>query len=167
MTNRDPTRLFDPVPTTLEELKRLYHALAFQHHPDRGGDTAMMQAINAEYDRLFAIVGSTHRNAEGKTYTKATAETPEDFKDIIEALVRLPGLVIEIIGSFVWVTGNTRQHKDTLKALDFRFNGKKAAWYLAPEGWHRRTRKQFDLDEIREMFGTERIESKQGKLTVA
>jgi len=158
---------FVPLPTTLEELKRVYHALAFKHHPDRGGDTATMQAINAEYDRLFGVVGSTHRNAEGQTYTKATTETPEDFKAVIEALVGLPGLIIEIIGRFVWVTGNTRQHKDTLKALDFRFNGKKSAWYLAPEGWHRRTRKQFDLDEIRDMFGCERIEPRQGKLTVA
>jgi hypothetical protein len=34
----------------LEELKKLYHQLARQHHPDLGGNTLTMQEINAEYD---------------------------------------------------------------------------------------------------------------------
>lgn len=37
------------------ELKSQYKALALANHPDRGGDTATMQAINAEYDRLYVI----------------------------------------------------------------------------------------------------------------
>src|SRR3712207_5728063 len=34
---------------SLAELKKLYHQLARQHHPDLGGDTEIMQQINAEY----------------------------------------------------------------------------------------------------------------------
>lgn len=37
--------------TTLEDLKKEYRRLTMLHHPDRGGDTATMQAINAEHDR--------------------------------------------------------------------------------------------------------------------
>ena len=44
---------FNPVPKTLEELKRQYRTLAMKHHPDCGGNTADMQSINAEYDTLF------------------------------------------------------------------------------------------------------------------
>ena len=39
--------------TTLEELKAEYKKLVMKHHPDRGGDTATMQEINAEYDEAF------------------------------------------------------------------------------------------------------------------
>ena len=41
-------------PHTLEELKKQYKALALKYHPDCGGDTAIMQAVNAEYDELFS-----------------------------------------------------------------------------------------------------------------
>ena len=38
---------------TLDELKKVYKHLAQKHHPDVGGDTATMQAINAEYEERF------------------------------------------------------------------------------------------------------------------
>lgn len=40
-------------PATLEELKKQYKQLVIKHHPDKGGNTADMQEINAEYDRLL------------------------------------------------------------------------------------------------------------------
>lgn len=39
---------------SFEDLKAQYRALAMKNHPDRGGDLATMQAINAEYDALHA-----------------------------------------------------------------------------------------------------------------
>lgn len=48
-------------PQTLEELKKQYKQLAVKHHPDKGGNTADMQEINAEYDRLFELLKNTHR----------------------------------------------------------------------------------------------------------
>jgi hypothetical protein len=37
---------------TLDELRKEYRRLAFLYHPDKGGDTAIMQVINYQYDRL-------------------------------------------------------------------------------------------------------------------
>lgn len=37
---------------TPEEIKRAYRRLASQHHPDKGGDTAQFQAIQAAYEVL-------------------------------------------------------------------------------------------------------------------
>ncbi len=34
---------------TLDEARDEYHRLCFKHHPDHGGDTLVMQAINAAY----------------------------------------------------------------------------------------------------------------------
>ena len=45
---------------TLDELKRAYRLLCMKHHPDVGGDTATMQAINAEHDELFEQLKRAH-----------------------------------------------------------------------------------------------------------
>jgi curved DNA-binding protein len=37
---------------TPDEIKKAYRKLASQHHPDRGGDTAMFQKIQVAYDTL-------------------------------------------------------------------------------------------------------------------
>ena len=86
-------------PTTLEELKAQYKKLAFQYHPDVGGDNESMKAVNAEYDELFSVLKNVHRNAKGEMYTHAPKEdeqpeAPEEFRDLISKLVRLAGVTV-------------------------------------------------------------------------
>ena len=38
---------------SLTDLKKEYRRLALEHHPDKGGDTAIMQQVNTEFGRLF------------------------------------------------------------------------------------------------------------------
>lgn len=158
---------FNPVPRTLEELKRQYRTLAMKHHPDCGGSTADMQSINAEYDVLFAKLKDIHTSADGSTYTATTTETPEQFKNIINRLIVLEGINIEIIDSWLWVTDNTYQHKEIIKSLMFRWSSSKKAWYFHGDNYHKTSRKTFTLDEIRDLFGSQTIVSKpQLKLTI-
>ena len=42
--------------TTLDEVKATYRDLAMKNHPDRGGDTETMQAINREYAYACAYI---------------------------------------------------------------------------------------------------------------
>jgi len=146
-------RYFTPIPETLEELKAQYRQLAQIHHPDKGGDTAIMQTINAEYDELFPQLKDVHKTKDGETYTarQESTETADQFKDLITQLMRMDDIVI---GCFVWVTGDTKPHKEQLKALGFKWHSKKSAWYLAPEGYRQRSRREYGLDEIRSMYGT-------------
>lgn len=39
----------------MADLKKEYRRLALQHHPDKGGDTAIMQQVNTEFERLFKV----------------------------------------------------------------------------------------------------------------
>lgn len=102
---------------TLEELKKAYHRLCLKLHPDVGGSDDEMKILNAEYERLFEQVKNIHVNKVGETYERETDETPEAFQELIAELLKMDGIEIEIIGCFVWVSGNTKPHKEQLKAL--------------------------------------------------
>ena len=147
---------FIPIPGTLEELKGQYRKLAFQHHPDKGGDTEIMKAINNEYDELFAKLKNVHKTKDGETYTakQESTETADQFKDLINELMKMDNIIIEIIGCFAWVTGETKPYKEKLKELKFQWHNGKTAWYLKPEDYNHRSHREYGLDEIRAMYGT-------------
>jgi curved DNA-binding protein CbpA len=157
-------------PATLEELKKQYKALALKYHPDKGGDTATMQAINNEYESLFAYLKDTHRNKDGEIYTarEPSEEAADEYINIINELIKLDGVIIEICGRFLWLSGNTFAHKKIIKALRFRWSHDKKAWYLSPQGYRRSSRHDWTMQDIRERFGSEFVhrdrEAEQGNL---
>lgn len=140
----------------LNELKAAYRKLAMANHPDRGGDPEIMKAINAEYTILF------NRLKDGYNATrdcdKETTETPEDFINIIETLLKLEGISIELCGRWLWIGGNTYQHKDALKAAGCRWcSGKKLwSWHFEEDSCLRK-RKSTDMDTIRFKYGSQII----------
>ena len=138
----------------LDELKAAYRRLAMKHHPDRGGDVETMKAINAEHDALFEALKKKH-NENADDYHKTT-ETPEEFREIIMKLIIIPGLDVELCGSWLWIGGNTREHKEELKALGCRWSQNKKRWYWhhAEEGrkWRRGT---YSMNEIRTKYGSQ------------
>lgn len=139
--------------TTLEELKSKYKQLALKYHPDKGGNTQTMQEINNQYEQRFAKVKDVHVNKKGETYEKDTDEVPTEFMELINELIKLPDIEIEVLGSFVWISGNTKPVKESLKKLGFKFSANKAMWYKAPKGYRKATRKKYTIDEIRDDFG--------------
>ena len=153
-------------PKTLEELKKQYRGLAMQHHPDRGGSNEAMKAVNNEYDELFSLLKDVHKTKDGEVYTakQDTTETAEQFKDLISELMKMDYIMIEVIGCFVWITGNTKIYKEQLKALRFQWHSKKTAWYLKPEDYKKRSRKDYELDEIRAMYGTSGTMNSKGTI---
>lgn len=147
------TQYFENV-KTLDELKKQYRRLAIKYHPDMGGSTEIMQQINAEHDRLFEQLKSQH-NASADEYHQTT-ETPEEFRVIIELLMKLDGLEIELAGAWLWIGGNTRAHKEALKAAGCRWSSNKKLWYWRHEEagrrWHRGNK---TMSEIRAKYGSQ------------
>ena len=158
---------FVPVPETAEELKKMYRKLAFIHHPDNGGDEEAMKVVNGEYAALFEKLKNVHTNAQGERYTKETNEAPEHFINIINELIRFDNILIEIIGSFIWVSGETKPYKEELKRLGFKWSQNKSSWYLPPDGYRRRSRKDYSMDDIRGMYGSKEVENQPyGKIVI-
>lgn len=153
------TRFFSNV-KTLDELKKLYRELAQKLHPDKGGSTEDMKALNAEYDEVFKRVKNFRTAASGEVYESENAEAPEDFREVIEKIIML-NIKIEICGSWIWVTGNTYPVRGQLKEAGFYWSKNKSAWY-----WHSpenasRSRKRMSLDEIRAFHGSQVVKGAQ------
>ena len=54
---------------SLADLKKEYRRLALQHHPDKGGDTAVMQQVNVEFEKLYDVwKDSTNMSADTTGY---------------------------------------------------------------------------------------------------
>lgn len=149
---------------TIEDVKRVYKTLAVKYHPDFNHDTDTtdtMQEINNEYETAFNIFKNIH-TAQGDNAAEneaaETTETPDMFKDIINSLIHCDGVQIDIVGSWVWLTGNTFIHKDVIKSLGFKWASKKKAWY-----WHtdeyKSTHSKMTLDEIKTKYGCQNVKT--------
>lgn len=140
---------------SIEELKSMYRNLCKLHHPDRGGDVKIMQAINAEYSFICQNLNSFFVcNNE-----KETAEDLQIFASIIEKIEMLP-VDIEVIGSWLWISGNTYPHRQILKDAGLMFAPKKKVWYYRPEDFKSSNFQPLEMDEIRHKYGSTKIENK-------
>lgn len=148
--------------STLDELRTAYRKLAMHHHPDRGGNTSDMQEINAEYEVLSQrLINGNPDFSEGRKWyeTKASA----DIREKINEIISIQGVVIEIIGSWIWVTGLTRPVKDQLKQAGFKLSTNKTAWYWQCGNYRKHNGNLYSMDEIREMWGAETVQNTSEK----
>lgn len=136
---------------TPEIVKAAYRSAAMKFHPDRNlAGLEMMKAINAAYSLLENYTGSVG-TANGYA---------DELSDAINAIISCPGLIIEVVGNWVWVSGDTKPFKEILKAAGFKWASKKAMWNFRPEEWKSSNRQQNSIDEIRAKYGSEAVATK-------
>ncbi|MDR1689543.1 MAG: molecular chaperone DnaJ [Clostridiales bacterium] len=145
---------------TIEELKQKYRTLAKKHHPDAGGDAEIMKRINSEYDIRFSKLQKEHN--KNSTAEKQNNENPEAWRELIETLMKLQGIIIEICGTWIWLSGNTYPHKDAIKELGFKFAVNKKMWYLGELS--RKNRKSTPMEEIRAEYGSQMYKAKHERV---
>lgn len=142
---------------SLSELKKLYKDLARKNHPDFGGSVAVMQAINAEYDSMIDWFAK-HGNKTEKE--KASAEVPEKFRKIIEQLLKMPYIQVEIIGGWIWLSGNAALYLRKLQGMGFKYSTKQKRYYLS-DGISGGRASRYSMQRIREIYGSQVLENEE------
>lgn len=152
---------------SMDELQAKYKELVLIHHPDKGGNADVMAAINAEYDAKSKELAGTGTHKKSKRTEKAAGMTAdeletaiaEEFKHTMEALVKLnlDGVAVELIGSWLWVSGDTKKIKEELKEIGFYWNRDRVLWQ-----WHD-TYINYRFNKGRNKSEKEEIEEKYGK----
>ena len=150
--------------SNLNELRSEYKKLIKEYHPDNGGSVEITQEINNEYEILFNQLKNKSETDTNNQTSQASDnfnyESDSILRDIINKIINY-NIDIEIIGSWLWVTGDTYSIKDELKSLKFQWSGKRKAWYFHSEPYKKRTKKILSLDEIRNYYGSEKVNGKK------
>jgi hypothetical protein len=135
---------------TPETVHAAWLAMAKKYHPDvNPAGAEMMKVINAARDALDGFAGTIDAG-EAAGYGDALAAA-------LAAIIGLPGLSIEICGAWAWISGNTRVHREALKAAGCRWAPAKQLWYYRPAGWRACKRgAECSMDDIRAKYGSAR-----------
>lgn len=154
--------------STVAEIRKHYFKLAMRFHPDRGGDLETMKALNNAYEAALRTCDGKEQPIEGdkekRTY-KFTFRQPEEAA-LVETLSRtlaakMPGVVIALMGSWIWLTGETKANKDAIKSIGYKYSSGKESWYYHSGKFYSKSRGKYSLDDIEKRYGRYQYNSSQ------
>lgn len=143
--------------STIEELKTAYRELCKKCHPDHNPeiDDEPIKIINAEYVVLKQLF-ETNRFEGAKNQEN---EIDQIFIKMYFKICHLP-LTIELVGNWIWVTGNTYAFKKQLLESGYTYLGGKKCWCLHPPEYKAFKSKK-SLDEIKTKYGSVKFDPKK------
>lgn len=136
---------------TESEIKARFRDLCKIHHPDLGGNEETMKAVNLAYEERLR---GEFRKSMDDEKAEQTVDLEREVAAKVAEIIALQGIIIELVGRWIWVTGNTFSVKDTLKAAGLSWASKKRAWY-----WHKAedscsSRGGKTLEQIKTKYGS-------------
>lgn len=140
-----------------EDIKRAYKSMVKKYHPDlnNGLDDNMIKLINNAYDALTDFDPSQVKGFEMES------SLLDDLHSALKSIMGLHGLNIELCGAWLWVSGNTKDHKDKLKSAGFFWSQNKKEWYFRPKKYRSYNRKSWSKDDIRIKYGSSGVKAKE------
>ena len=150
MTREEILREFKGV-EGINEAKKIYKQLAKKLHPDVGGDEESFKLLNAIYTDLI----------EHKIYFSNDIKIDIELEKIISLILHFENITIELVGSWIWINGDTREIKEKLKEIGFKWASKKRMWYFGEMKSKNPTPKS--MEEIKNKYGSETLKTKNKK----
>ncbi|MBK6544278.1 MAG: J domain-containing protein [Saprospiraceae bacterium] len=133
--------------SSIEEVKHLYKQLAKEHHPDIGGRTEMMQAINSEYS--FVIAKLLKGLSLSEDEMELSILSSQKYQNAINSIIGFDKIIIELVGCWIWLTGDTFPIRNYLKENGFFYSRPKRAWYFRAEEFRAKYSSKMDLEVLK------------------
>lgn len=140
----------------INNLREQYRELAKKFHPDLNPDIDenIMKEVNNEYEQLLSNI----KTASGNNYSINWETAWQDkFIETLKLFASINNVVVEMIGNWIWISGETKPIKESIKNIGFKFSAKKLAWYWKNYNYFKLTNKKFELPELREIYGSNEI----------
>ena len=137
----------------INEAKKIYKQLAKKLHPDVGGSDELFKMLNSIYTNIL----------ENGIYFSNEFKFDLEIEKIISQILHYENILIEVVGSWIWLSGDTKEIKDKLKDLGFKWASKKKNWYYG-EMKHRNPREK-TLEEIKGKYGCKTVKTEKGKIS--
>lgn len=145
----------------IDSLKKQYFKLAKKYHPDAGGTTSQFQQLQSEYEKLLqAILKGSNFTTEQKDNE---VELDKAMRGIIDAIISLDGIVIELIGKWLWISGNTYPVRTVLKSAGLLFLKKEGKPYWVYKGIESKSKGGTSMEDIKKKYGSQKIDIKPQK----
>jgi uncharacterized protein involved in tellurium resistance len=119
------------------EVKAEYKNLFCKHKADK----ELMLQINAAYKTAIDTISNN---------------LPNELKEAAIFAKSLDGLRLELVGSWLWVYGETKKHKEALKNYGFKFSFKHQAWRFTTDPYFRGKETLTD-EQIKNKYGVQTI----------
>jgi hypothetical protein len=140
---------------TLDDAKLAYKTFAKILHPDINKSetaTADFQEMCNQFDSF--------QPKKLKFEKEMNEFNGAEYRTVLEQLWKLDGVIVEICGSYLWLSGETKKHLFQIKAIESPMFEKpmwaknKEMWFFKPKGYKSQNRKVFDINQIRAKYGS-------------
>jgi len=149
---------------TNADVKKRFRELCKELHPDCGGDAKLFAEMMGEYEKAFEMCKNFTRYTDGTIHEKKTNETAAEYAKAYEAIMHIPGIVIELCGTWLWVSGNTKDCKDILKGAGFMWSPNKKMWsWHSPNEVRIGKHKAWTMKQIYDCYGRKELEKEELK----
>ena len=120
------------------------------------------EAIQRDMKKMEQAIDEVIKNQEKQESAEVQENEAENAEDrgvekIMEELevIQDEDVRKELVGSWIWVSGETYKHRDLLKKLGFKWASKKKMWYYSEKPSQKRWgRKEYQMDEIKQKYGS-------------
>lgn len=156
--NMEKVNYFEGV-STLDDLRNVYRDLLKKNHPDNGGSEDATKEINAQYTKAFEDLKKGVDLTDKKTAIKWDDAEDAAIREALYKIIHLKNINIEVVGSWIWVDGDTFTGRDTLKTAGYKWSRNRKKWHFAPYEKKYYKGGKMKFDEIRARYGSKEVET--------
>ena len=141
----------------IKVVKLLIEAGAKLYLQDNLGKTALDYAKKQYNQDITALL------FEGSVNNKNFEKESLPIADIINKIAKLldsDEIEIEIVGSWLWISDDSKQYKNEIKEAGFRFSGAKKMWFYCCKTEYKASKTNIDIDKLRLKYGSEILKNK-------